>query len=95
MAERGHVPLRTCVGCRQASPAAALVRFATVDGRVVCDPQRRAPGRGAWLHPDPACLERAVERRGFDRALHRAVTATTDDLIDCITVACPRNASTS
>lgn len=39
---------------------------------VVPDPQRRRPGRGAHLHPDPACLAMAERRRAFGRAL-RAV----------------------
>lgn len=33
------------------------------------DPRRRSPGRGAWLHPDPSCLEQAQRRRAFARAL--------------------------
>ncbi|MFB9570051.1 YlxR family protein [Saccharopolyspora hordei] len=36
---------------------------------VVPDPRRRRPGRGAWLHPDPACLRLAERRRAFPRAL--------------------------
>ncbi|WP_408641767.1 YlxR family protein [Saccharopolyspora oryzae] len=45
---------------------------AEVDGDspvVVPDPRRRRPGRGAWLHPDPACLRLAERRRAFPRAL--------------------------
>ncbi|WP_374929737.1 YlxR family protein [Kytococcus sedentarius] len=37
--------------------------------RVVLDPARRLPGRGAHLHPDAACVERAVQRRAIPRAL--------------------------
>lgn len=33
------------------------------------DPSRRLPGRGAHLHPDPACLALAERRRAFGRAL--------------------------
>lgn len=36
-------------------------------------------GRGAWLHPDPACLARAVERKAIGRAL-RAPEADTSRL---------------
>lgn len=32
--------------------------------------ERRLPGRGAWLClGSPACLDRAIARRAFDRAL--------------------------
>jgi uncharacterized protein len=33
------------------------------------DERRRLPGRGAWLHPSPDCLDLAVRRRAFARAL--------------------------
>jgi len=36
---------------------------------VVPDPRTRLPGRGAWLHPDPECLDQAVRRRAVARAL--------------------------
>ncbi len=39
-----------------------------VDGTVVPDPRRRLPGRGAWLHPVPECLDRAERRSAFPRA---------------------------
>lgn len=36
------------------------------------------PGRGAWLHPDPHCLELAARRRAFGRALRHAGTLDTE-----------------
>ncbi|WP_349259808.1 YlxR family protein [Jatrophihabitans sp.] len=36
---------------------------------VVPDPRRRIPGRGAWVHADPGCVELAQRRRAFGRAL--------------------------
>ena len=36
---------------------------------VVPDPVAVRPGRGAHLHPDPACYDLAVRRRAFARAL--------------------------
>jgi predicted RNA-binding protein YlxR (DUF448 family) len=36
---------------------------------VVPDPERRLPGRGASLHPVVSCLDLAVRRRAFGRAL--------------------------
>jgi hypothetical protein len=38
---------------------------------VVPDPHHRLGGRGAWLHPDPSCLDLAERRRAFPRALRR------------------------
>jgi predicted RNA-binding protein YlxR (DUF448 family) len=67
--------MRTCVGCRERAPVAELLRVAVgPDTNVVPDPRRRIPGRGAWLHPDQKCVELAVRRRAFGRALRVSVT---------------------
>jgi predicted RNA-binding protein YlxR (DUF448 family) len=50
-----------------------LVRFAAVDGRLVVDPERTRPGRGAWLCRDRRCFEQAVARRAFTRALRTSL----------------------
>ena len=70
-----------------------LHRFANVSGEVVPDPERKLPGRGAWLHPDLACFDRAQSGRGFNRALRAPVTIP-KDTVD-FTRIWPRNASTS
>jgi predicted RNA-binding protein YlxR (DUF448 family) len=67
-------PVRTCVGCGARAPARALVRFVLDGGRVVPGRPGR-DGRGAWLHAEDACLDRAVRRRAFARALRAAGAA--------------------
>ena len=71
--QRPAVPVRTCVGCRQRAAKADLLRVVVDDrgaGReVVPDPERRAPGRGAHLHPSLDCLQQALRRRALTRAL--------------------------
>ncbi len=66
-------PVRTCVGCRVRAAKATLLRVVAVEDqgilRLVLDPERRLPGRGAHLHPHPACVELAERRRAFVRAL--------------------------
>jgi predicted RNA-binding protein YlxR (DUF448 family) len=57
------------VGCRRRAPAADLLRVVARSGALVVDERRVLPGRGAHLHPDPACLELAERRRAFPRAL--------------------------
>ncbi len=44
-------------------------------GAVALDRAGHAPGRGAYLHPAPACLAAARKRRAVDRALGAAVPA--------------------
>ncbi|WP_232068125.1 YlxR family protein [Mycolicibacterium tokaiense] len=36
---------------------------------VIVDTAGNLPGRGAWLHPDLQCVEAAIRRRAFVRAL--------------------------
>jgi len=62
-------PVRTCVGCRAKASDSELLRAVVRDETVVPDPRRRLAGRGAWMHPDPACLRAAERRRAFPRAL--------------------------
>jgi uncharacterized protein len=81
---RGSV--RTCIGCRERAEKIELLRVVVGDrgaGReVVPDPTGRAPGRGAHLHPTTECLELALRRRAFLRALRSepglATTAVED-----------------
>jgi len=72
-------PVRTCIGCRERAAKSELLRVTAgsdADGRpvVVPDPAATRPGRGAHLHPTPACYDLAVRRRAFGRAL-RVATA--------------------
>lgn len=60
--------VRTCIGCRVADPPEHLLRLALDDGRVVPNSAGTLPGRGAWLHPTPACLAAAERRRAWSRA---------------------------
>ena len=67
-------PVRTCVGCRKRELAVELLRVVAADGgngksAVTVDTARKLPGRGAWLHLDPQCLDAAIRRQAFRRAL--------------------------
>jgi predicted RNA-binding protein YlxR (DUF448 family) len=73
MHRRPDGPVRTCIGCRKRELAVELLRVVAVDGNGECavtvDPARKLPGRGAWLHPEQECLDAAIRRRAFVRAL--------------------------
>ncbi|WDF34392.1 YlxR family protein [Arthrobacter agilis] len=68
---------RTCVGCRRRDHQSHVMRVVArpIDGRIIAviDERRRLSGRGAWLHPDPACMETAIKRRAFTRAFRGPV----------------------
>lgn len=61
-------PTRTCVGCRAKDAPDTMVRVVVApDGQVVPDLRGKLPGRGAWVHLRPECLDAAP--RGLGRAL--------------------------
>jgi predicted RNA-binding protein YlxR (DUF448 family) len=56
-----HIPLRTCVGCRQVQGKRQLVRVVRqADGHVRPDATGKAPGRGAYVHAEGACWQKAL-----------------------------------
>jgi uncharacterized protein len=61
-------PVRTCVGCRQRDSFKNLYRVVVELGNYRVS--ESSNGRGAWVHYD--CLQKAIERKGFHRALGAA-----------------------
>ncbi|XUL91489.1 YlxR family protein [Streptomyces galilaeus] len=73
-------PERTCVGCRERAAKKELLRIVAVEGECVPDHRGTLPGRGAYLHPALVCLDLAVRRRAFPRALRAQRTLDTKAL---------------
>lgn len=63
------VAVRTCVACRRRAPRTDVLRVVLHGNRLIPDDRAVLPGRGAWVHPTTQCLELAVSRRAFARAL--------------------------
>jgi predicted RNA-binding protein YlxR (DUF448 family) len=74
-------PVRTCVGCRQHGNRVDLLRLVSIQGFLSIDTAKNLPGRGAWLHPSPICLQTALERSAFNRAL-KAKVAIAEQISD-------------
>ncbi len=74
MARRKHVPMRTCIGCRETHAKWDLIRIVRTPQGVFVDPSRRMPGRGAYLHARRSCWEKAFKRRAFAHALRTTLT---------------------
>ena len=63
------IPQRQCVGCRTMKDKKALIRVVkTPDGAIVLDATGKKSGRGAYVCPDPACLQKARKSRALERA---------------------------
>ncbi|MGK9148667.1 DUF448 domain-containing protein [Plantibacter flavus] len=80
-------PVRTCVGCRRREPRSALLRVVAGDEELVADTAARLPGRGAWVHPVTKCVEQAVQRRAFTRALRLSGGLDASALLAAVTAA--------
>ena len=80
-------PVRTCIGCRKRELAVELLRVVAVrdgngDHAVTVDAASKLPGRGAWLHPDQQCLDAAIRRRAFVRALRITGSPDTSAVVE-------------
>lgn len=86
------VPARTCLGCRQRADKSSLLRVVEQDGAVTPDPSAILPGRGGWVHPTRACVETAIKRKAFGRALRVSAALDTAQLLASLE---PMNATTN
>ena len=69
------VPMRQCLGCREMKPKKELIRVVRSpdETTISLDFQGKAPGRGAYLCPDPACLKKAIKSRALERAFSTSI----------------------
>ncbi|GHI87072.1 YlxR family protein [Streptomyces xanthophaeus] len=80
-------PERTCVGCRERAAKSDLLRIVAIGDECVPDARGTLPGRGAYVHPAVVCLDQAVRRRAFPRALRSAGPLDTEELRKALAVA--------
>ena len=68
------IPMRQCVGCREMKPKKELIRVVkSPEGQVSLDFRGKLPGRGAYVCPDPACLDKARKSKALERAFAQAI----------------------
>lgn len=71
-----HVPMRTCIACREERGKRELVRVVrTPDGAVHIDPTGKQAGRGAYLCRARQCWEQALQGSRLAGALKTTLTA--------------------
>ena len=75
----GEVNGRMCIATRESGSPETLIRFvAAPDGTIVPDLKRALPGRGCWVSPSRAAVDKAVAKKLFARALKRDVKVDAD-----------------
>ena len=63
------IPIRQCLGCREAKPKRELIRAVrSPAGEISLDSNGKKPGRGAYICRSAECLKRAVKSKALSRA---------------------------
>jgi uncharacterized protein len=60
--------VRTCIGCAKRDQLGNLVKIKSTLERLTVDFEGKLPGRGTSVHPSRSCINRAIERRAFQKA---------------------------
>jgi predicted RNA-binding protein YlxR (DUF448 family) len=86
---RRHIPQRTCVGCRETQAKRGLIRVVRGPDGIEIDPSGKAPGRGAYVHEQRSCWEKALAgslaralRTELDAHARQALEEHMDNLSD-------------
>jgi len=81
-----HIPLRSCVACRDNKPKRELVRVVRIDdAHVAVDRTGKRNGRGAYLCPAVECWELGQKRKALNHAL--SMTVSPDNWDELLTYA--------
>ena len=68
------IPMRQCLGCREMKPKKDLVRVVRgPDGSISLDTRGKAPGRGAYVCHNSACLKKARKSQALERSLETEI----------------------
>jgi predicted RNA-binding protein YlxR (DUF448 family) len=95
MTKTRHIPLRTCVVCRETSAKKTLLRVVRTAApkadppvagapepapQILFDLSGKANGRGAYVCATAECIEKAIKQKRFERSL--GVSAVSDTLAE-------------
>ena len=68
------IPQRQCMGCRERKAKKDMIRVVRgTDGNVSLDFGGKLNGRGAYICPDPNCLQKAQKSKALERSLETAI----------------------
>ncbi len=76
-----HIPVRTCVVCREKAGKRTLVRVVRTEAGVRVDPTGKINGRGAYLCERESCWDRALTSDILNKALRITLTAEDRDYL--------------
>jgi hypothetical protein len=75
-ARQKHIPLRTCIACKQARPKRELIRVVrSPDGHITLDPTSKKSGRGAYVCARRSCWDIALKKGKLEREFEVTLSA--------------------
>jgi predicted RNA-binding protein YlxR (DUF448 family) len=75
------IPMRTCIACRSSKPKRELIRVVKSGEQITLDKTGKLNGRGAYVCPDKACIEKLKKQKLLNRAFSMPVA---DEVYDKI-----------
>lgn len=74
------IPLRKCIGCGEIIPKKEMVRIVkTTDNIVKLDPTGKENGRGAYMHMNKECFDKAVKSKALERSFKMSIDSDVYD----------------
>ena len=68
------IPQRQCMGCRERKAKKEMLRVVrSTDGTVMLDFGGKLNGRGAYICPQPGCLDKAIKSKALERSLETEI----------------------
>ena len=87
-----HVPLRTCVSCRETRPKRELLRIVrTPDGHVMIDATGKKSGRGAYLCARLSCWENALKKKRLEQEFELTLSEEDRAGLDAFVATLPKD----
>ena len=87
-----HVPLRTCIACRETKPKRELLRVVrTPDGHVMIDATSKKSGRGAYLCARLSCWETALKHMRLEQEFELTLSVEDRAGLDAFVATLPKD----
>ena len=87
-----HVPLRTCVACKETKSKRELLRIVrTPESRVVIDATSKKSGRGAYLCARLSCWEIALKKKRLEQEFEITLSEEDRAALDTYVATLPKD----
>ena len=74
MPKTKKIPMRMCIACREMKPKSEMTRVVrNAEGEIALDLTGKAPGRGAYVCSEEACLKKLTGKKLLNKAFSAKV----------------------